>query len=276
MRIARLSRGYDPRWLWQARAVAPRRARCSSGPTSGASGSTSRWSSRGYTGAFPVLRPPTRRPRRLGGGARCAPATPWLVAVAAPGGEHESVRRRSSARRRASPIPTAARPCAGVDLAVGRASGSPCSARTARARRRSCCTSTASCGRPPATVDGRRPAGGEAQPAPRSAGGSASSSRIPTTSCSCRPCATTWPSGPPTSAVPGPSSTPGRARPSTPSGWRARRPGAAPPQLRSAPAGRGGHRARHAARRPRARRAVVEPRPGGPPGAGGHRRWRSG
>ena len=47
-----------------------------------------------------------------------------------------------------------------------------------------------------------------------------------------------------------------------------RRPLAAPPQLRRAPPGRPGHRAGDAPRRPRARRAVVEPRPGGPARAG--------
>ena len=47
-----------------------------------------------------------------------------------------------------------------------------------------------------------------------------------------------------------------------------RRPVAAPPQLRRAPPRRAGHGAGDAPRRARARRAVVEPRPGGPAGAG--------
>ena len=47
-----------------------------------------------------------------------------------------------------------------------------------------------------------------------------------------------------------------------------RRPGAPPPELRPAAAGGGGHRAGHGARDPGARRAVVEPRPRRPPGAG--------
>ena len=50
------------------------------------------------------------------------------------------------------------------------------------------------------TVDGGRPAGRRREPARRSAAGSASSSRTPTTSCSCRPSARTWRSARPTSA----------------------------------------------------------------------------
>ena len=57
-----------------------------------------------------------------------------------------------------------------------------------------------------------------------------------------------------------------RARPGRHGGVR--RPAAAPPLLRAAPPRRGGHRAGHAAGDPRARRAVLQPRPGLPPRTG--------
>ncbi|CAA9366331.1 MAG: ATPase component NikO of energizing module of nickel ECF transporter, partial [uncultured Nocardioidaceae bacterium] len=67
-----------------------------------------------------------------------------------------------------------------------------------------------------------------------------------------------------------------RAGPPRPRGARpgrhggVRRPPAAPPLVRPAAQGRGGHRARDAAGDPRARRAVVEPRPGLAPRARRH------
>jgi hypothetical protein len=54
------------------------------------------------------------------------------------------------------------------------------------------------------------------------------------------------------------------------SAWRTSRPSAAPPVLRPAPPGRGGHRAGDGAGDPGPRRAVVQPRPGLPPRAGRH------
>ena len=95
--------------------------------------------------------------------------------------------------------PTGTRPCTGSTCAPGPASGSRCSDPTGRARRRWCCTSTASSGRRRTRRRGRAP-GGARRTCRRSAAGSGSSSRTPTTSCSCRPSATTSRSARPTSA----------------------------------------------------------------------------
>ena len=97
--------------------------------------------------------------------------------------EHVSTRSSTSAAW-PSPIPTAIRPCTASTCTCTRASGSPCSGPTVRARRRWCCTSTASCRPAPA----RSPSAAcrsRRRTSRRSAAGSASSSRTPTTSCSC-------------------------------------------------------------------------------------------
>ena len=87
-----------------------RSARCSSAPTSAASGSTSRC---------------------------CRAATPaGCPCMSAP--------RSSTSAASPTPTPTATRRCSASTSTSTRASGSRCSARTAPARRRWCCTSTAS------------------------------------------------------------------------------------------------------------------------------------
>ena len=123
----------------------------------------------------------------------------------------------------------------------------------------------------PASVSGQRAAGREGEPAgdpaPRR-------HRLPGPR---RPalhghaCAPTSPSARPTSASRAPRSrrrVHGRARAGR--DGRLRRPPAAPPLLRPASPGRGGHRAGDGARDPGARRAVVQPRPGLAPRARRH------
>jgi cobalt/nickel transport system permease protein len=82
MRVARLSRGYDPRWIWQARAVAA---------TAGALFIRSyergervylAMVSRGYAGSMPVL-DELAASRRQWLAALTVPATAALVAAAA-------------------------------------------------------------------------------------------------------------------------------------------------------------------------------------------------
>ena len=70
MRVAWLSRGYDPRWIWQARASLLRRGHCSSGPTNAVSGSIWRWLPAATRARFRSS-PTTRRD------------PPWAVALAA-------------------------------------------------------------------------------------------------------------------------------------------------------------------------------------------------
>jgi cobalt/nickel transport system permease protein len=62
LRTARACRGGDTRWLWQA----PASARCSCGPSSGASGSTSRWPPAATRARCPTSSPALRRRARRG------------------------------------------------------------------------------------------------------------------------------------------------------------------------------------------------------------------
>ena len=90
----------------------------------------------------------------------------------------------------------------------------------------------------PITVDGLpvEKANLAGDPAPRRA----SCSRTPTTSCSCPPCGTTWPSAPPTSATGAPSSTQRSTAALAAVGMDGlRRPRPPPPELRPAPPGGG-------------------------------------
>ncbi len=97
-------------------------ARCSSAPTSAASGCTSRCCRAGYDG---------RPTGRTGRDARPRRPRAWP-----------------------SPTPTATRRSSGSTCTCTRASGSPCSAPTAPARPHWCCTSTASCRPSPAHGEG--------------------------------------------------------------------------------------------------------------------------
>ena len=161
-----------------------------------------------------------------------------------------------------SPTPTATRRCTASTCTCTAASGSRCSAPTAPARRRWCCTSTASSppGAGSVTVSGLPVT--KRHTCRRSGAGSASSSRTPTTSCSCRTRARRRRvrAGQPRPARRG-ARAPGRRRARPGRDGRLRRPAAAPPVLRPAPPGRGRHRAGHGAGDPGARRAVVQPRP---------------
>ena len=113
---------------------------------------------------------------------------------------------------------------------------------------------------------GRRAARRRSSTWPRSGAGSASSSRTPTTSCSCRPSARTWPSARPRPGCAAPS---WRTRVTTGAGagrhGGVRGPAPAPPLLRAAPPGRRRDRARDGAGDPRPGRALLQPRPGLPP-----------
>ena len=170
-----------------------------------------------------------------------------------------------------TPTPTATRRCTASTCTSTRASGSRCSAPTAPARPRSCCTSTASSPRAPA--------------ASRSAGCRSTKENLAEirrrvgivfqdpddqlfmatvredVALRARP----------TSGCGAPSSSAGCCD-ALDAGrhGRVRRPPAAPPLLRPAPPGRGRHGARHGAGDPGARRAVVQPRPGLAPRARRH------
>ena len=82
MRIARESRGFErPRRPALAACSRSRPARCSSAPTSAASGSTWRCCRRGYTGSLPVIRRAAGVRRAAGPGGR----PPLLAALVVPG-----------------------------------------------------------------------------------------------------------------------------------------------------------------------------------------------
>ena len=208
-----------------------------------------------------------RDPRPVAGRARL-PAAAALVAAAAWVASRPHDRRRSRSTGVAFAYPDGHQALFGVDFASARRAGGP--ARAQRGRQ----------DHPGAALNGMLlPARGRVVVAGlpvgkpstsrRSGAGSASSSRTPTTSCSCRRWPRTWPSGRPTSACAAPSSSHGSTRPLGRGGHGgARRPRRRTTCLRAAAPGRGGHRAGHGAGHPGAGRAVVQPRPGQPPRAG--------
>ena len=220
MRRARLSRGHDPRFLWQVGATAAGSAALFVRSYERGERVHLAMLSRGFDGAMPQRGRGRPEPAPVGHWPGPAPGSRVALAAAGWAGvssviahrdltAHGRPRRGPGCRRRwrsrgsPSPTPTGTRPCSASTCASSPVSGSRCSARTARARRRSCCTSTASCAPAPGRVRSagcrwrRRTCG-------RSAAGSGSSSRTPTTSCSCRRSATTSRSGRPTSACPAP------------------------------------------------------------------------
>ncbi len=110
MRRARLARGHDPRFLWQVGATARGSARCSSAPTSAASGCTSPCSPAGSTGR---CRRPPRAPRAAASGSRAWPPPGWPSCWPPPAGASGERAQRANqchsafAKRR----PSAAREC---------------------------------------------------------------------------------------------------------------------------------------------------------------------
>ena len=132
------------------------RRRCSSAPTSGASGSTWPWCRAATTGSMPVLRRRWRAtPRPVAGRPRPCPPLAAVVrrhrlgdraddAAPPPALEVEGPRLRLPRR---PPGAVRRRPAGS-----GGGSGSPCSAPTAPARPRWCCTSTASSAAGPGRV----------------------------------------------------------------------------------------------------------------------------
>ena len=279
----------------------PRRpARCSSAPTSAASGSTWPWCSRGFTGTMPQLGAPPSPPRRSGlalagrlgrrgrgrrgrpRGRRRGPPGSWWQ------GEHRDARAGRAGRGRpaddAGPAALELRGVAfaypdghqalfGVDLR-GRAgaSGWPCSGPTAPARPPCCCTSTASSARPPGpTRSGQVLVGGVAV-------SKATLGEVrrrvglvfqdPDDQLFMPTVRDDVAFGPTNLGLRGAELDARVDEALDAVGMRAaRRPPAAPPVLRAAPPGRGRHRAGHALRGPRPRRAVEQPGPGQPPGA---------
>ena len=246
------------------------RARCSSAPTSAASGSTWRCCPAATPGAMPASRRQARPRRAVGGGPAVLPlcradrcALGWMV-------DRVTLRRPAGRAAWPTPTPTATRRCSAST------SPSPRGERVALLgpeRRRQDHARAAPQRHPRPLAPGSVEVGGlpvgKATPGARSAGGSASSSRTRTTSCSCRRCARTWPSARRTSGCAAPSWTRGSTRRSTRVGMQEhRRPAAAPPVVRPAPAGGGGDRARDASPE-----ILVldepssQPRPGGPAGA---------
>ena len=143
MRIARVSRGHDPRWIWQARAVAATARTLFIRSTSGASQVYLAMVSRGYAGSMRGAPGPGREPRPVAG--RPVPAR----------------RRRPGRRHRLGAPPMTPDPAAlevdgvacaypdghqalfGVSFQIRRGSGWPCSAPTRRARPPWCCSTTA-------------------------------------------------------------------------------------------------------------------------------------
>jgi cobalt/nickel transport system permease protein len=72
MRIARISRGYDPRWLWQARAIASSAGTLFIRSFERGERVHLAMVSRGYTGSFPRTR------------AETVPSSTWILALALP------------------------------------------------------------------------------------------------------------------------------------------------------------------------------------------------
>ena len=259
-----------------------RRARCSCARSSAASGSTWRWCRAATRAACPRLaRDRARPPPRSGPPRRCSRWPPPRSRRSRPCCDET----RSSGDRwvRASAVAEAERPSLDVRGVTLRLPG-----RARRAARASTCPSARGervallgpngAGKTTLVLHlngilsggaGSVAVGGltvEPRPGdrwPRSAAGSASSSRTRTTSCSCPRSPRTSRSARPTWACAAPSWQPRVDEALAAVGHgRAPRPGAAPPVVRAAPAGGGGHRAGDAPGDPGARRAVVQPGPG--------------
>ena len=163
MRLARLARGHDPRFLWQVGATArgvgalfvrayERGERVHLAMLSRGFDGAAAAGRRGRPEPPPVGRGPgPRRGGRPAGRRRLERrVTEWATCAATRPRPVLAGRRPWTSAAWPSPTPTGTRPCTGSTCASSRASGSRCSGRTAPARRRWCCTSTASCAPAPA------------------------------------------------------------------------------------------------------------------------------
>ena len=284
MRRARLSRGHDPRFLWQVGATA--RGVGALFVRSYERGERVHLAmlSRGFDGAHALRR--GRRPepaavargpgpggvRGGAGGGRLERGVTVPLrrpAPAPPAPRPQSRRRRWTSPGSPSPTPTGTRPCTGSTCGSSPASGSRCSARTGPARRRWCCTSTASCGPAPArvAVGGLPVAPANLQEIRRRVG---IVFQDPDDQLFMPTVGEDVAFGPANFGVTG-----AALRERVDAALAAvgmlelPRPLPAAPVRWPAPAGGAGHRAGLRAGDPRARRAVDEPGPGGPPRAGG-------
>ena len=273
MRVARESRGYDAALaLAGAGRSRPRPARCSSARTSAGERVHLAMVSRGYDGSHARRRRGGARHGRTGRAAtrRCRPRRPWSACsrwTLRPMSDAPVPRGRAASP---SPTPTATRRCSASTSRSRAASGSRCSARTAPARPRSCCTSTASS--PPGTARCRS---------------AACRSRRRTLQEIRRRVGIVFQDPDDQLFMPtvrdDVALRPGQLRRARRRARRARRralaavghggvrrPDPAPPQLRAAPARGGRHRAGDGPGDPGARRALVEPRPRRPARARRH------
>ena len=197
MQVARESRGYDARWIWQAKgvrgigrgAVHPLvRARRAGLPRDGVPRVT--------TGSLPELDERSRDARACGPAAMALPAVADARRACSRGwcGREPRARARGHAAR--------LRLSRRHQALFGDRPHDRCrrARRAARAERRRQDHAGAAPQRhphgPARLGAGGRAAGRRRRTCGRSAGASASCSRIPTTSCSCRPCATTSRSAP--------------------------------------------------------------------------------
>src|SRR5829696_6524184 len=279
MRIARISRGHDPRWIWQARAVAASAGTLFIRSYERASGSTWRW----YRAATPGRCRCSRiwpRPAPSGWPPwPCRPRPPWWRPPPRGSGcDHGA--RASGGRDPAGPggrrgrlrLPGRAPGAVRGEL-LGPARGAGCPARAQRGRQDhpgAAAQRGAAGGRGPGR--GGRHAGRPRAPAGDPAPGR---DRLPGTR---RPAVHAHGGrgrglrpGQPRPAR-GRAGDPGQGRPGRGGHGGARRPPAPPPVVRAPAPGRGGHRPGHGARGPGPGRALVEPGPGQPPGAGRDRR----
>ena len=207
MRVARESRGHDPRWIWQARAVASSAGALFIRSYERGERVYLAMVSRGYDGAMPVFDRHRAAGRDWAVGAEPArrgrpPSRSWR-------GPRCDRPPRSRSARWSSPTPTVTRRCSASTSRVARGErvallGPNGAGKTTLVlhlngiyTRRPTARSWS-----PACPSSRRTSR-------RSGAASGSCSRTPTTSCSCRPSATTSPSGRPTSASAATSSTPG-------------------------------------------------------------------
>lgn len=85
MQVARVSRGHDPRWIWQARAVAATLGTLFVRTFERGERVHLAMVSRGYTGSMPVLRPVPDAPATAWGAALAVPAVAAVTSAVAAG-----------------------------------------------------------------------------------------------------------------------------------------------------------------------------------------------
>ena len=241
MRTAMVARGHDPRWLWQARPIAAAPGALFVRSYERGERVHAAMLARGYTGAMPELA--RSRPSALGAAGRRRsprPCGPWRCSrrgtrAAGPATPRAGARSPRSAGVRASASPTRTVPTAlrGFDLTV--APGERVAVLGSERRRQDHVRAALQrpAARPARAGRRRRRRAHRPLAARRSAAGSGSCSRTPTTSCSSARCARTSRSARRTSACAATrcdervtdALARGRGRPP-------RRPGAAPPLRR--------------------------------------------